>query len=166
MTEGWLNFDYVVLFSENERLARSLDYKIAKYLPGFTLVGLYDWDYFLVTDSDGIMYSVPSVPLHVNSVHKFSLPENMTLEVDERYVGKVKWYLKPTIIGGNPLDAKNLAWVSQKLHADLVGWWNEKYKQLIARQPMGATTSAMSSKANESGIFDGYNFSKADSLAA
>lgn len=130
MTEGWFNFDYVVLFSETERVARSVDYKIAKYLPGYTLVGLYDWNYFLVTDAEGSMYTVPSLPLDVNSTHKFSLPEDIQLETDERYSGKVKWYLKPLVIGGNPLDIKNLAWVSLELHADLVVWWNEKIKQV------------------------------------
>jgi hypothetical protein len=130
MTEGWFNFDYVVLFSETERAARSIDYKIAKYLPGYTLVGLYDWNYFLVTDAEGSMYTVPSLPLDVNSTHKFSLPENIQLETDERYSGKVKWYLKPLVIGGNPLDIKNLAWVSLELHAALVVWWNEKIKQV------------------------------------
>ena len=133
MTEGWFNFDYVVLFSETERIARSMDYKIAKYLPGFTLIGLYDWDYFLVTDSEGLLYSVPSLPLDVNSTEKFSLPENILLETDERYTGKIKWYLKPLILGGNPSENRNLAWVSLELHADLVVWWNEKYK-LIKKQ--------------------------------
>lgn len=126
MTEGWLNFDYVILFSQSERISYSRRYKIGNFLPGFTLAGIYDWNYFLVTDVEGTMYSLPSMPLDINSIKAFSLPEDFTLEIDERYVGKVRWYLKPEIIGGNPRDGKNLVWISLDLHADLVVWWNNK----------------------------------------
>jgi|GEM_PF-819651 len=126
MTEGWLNFDYVILFSQSERMAYSRKYKIGNYLPGFTLAGIYDWNYFLVTDVEGTMYSLPSLPLDIQSIKKFSLPENYTLETDERYSEKVRWYLKPEIVGGNPRDGKNLVWVSLDLHADLISWWNDK----------------------------------------
>jgi len=80
----------------------------------------------LVTDVEGTMYSLPSLPLDIQSIKEFSLPENYTLETDERYAGNVRWYLKPEIAGGNPRDGKNLVWVSLELHADLVTWWNDK----------------------------------------
>ena len=126
MTEGWLNFDYVILFSLSERIVYSRKYKIGNFLPGFTLAGIYDWNYFLVTDFEGKMYSLPSLPLDIKSIKEFSLPEKYTLETDQRYLGKVRWYLKPEIAGGNPKDGKNLVWISLELHADLVAWWNEK----------------------------------------
>lgn len=126
MTEGWLNFDYVILFSQSERISYSRQYKISHYLPGFTLAGIYDWNYFLVTDVEGKMYSLPCLPLDVNSIKAFELPADYTLEADERYLGLVRWYLKPEIAGGNPRDGRNLVWISLELHADLVAWWNEK----------------------------------------
>jgi hypothetical protein len=138
MAEGWLNFDYVVLFSEDVRTTRTLEYKIAKFLPGYTLVGLFDWDYLLVTDAEDQMYTVPSLPLDISMLSAFSLPEDLTLEVDDRYTGKIKWYLKPLALGGNPYDVRNLAWVSVSLHADLVVWWNEKYKKIIKHTPICA----------------------------
>ncbi len=170
MIEGWLNFDYFVLFSETEREARSSAYNLPTYLPGFTLVGLRGGDDLIVIDPKGTMCTVRCVPLDVNAAEKFSLPEDLSLEPDERIKGIVKWYLKPLVFGGN-LDVKNLACVSLELHADLVVWWNEKYKTaknklLLARQTMEATTSAMSGNANESETFDEYYFSKADSIAA
>jgi hypothetical protein len=128
MTEGWLNNEYLVFFSEKENAELSSAYKFSEYLPGFTLVGLRGWDDFIVIDPKGAMCSVPSVPLDPNVTEEFGLPDNLSLVPDDRFTGKLKWYKKPLIFGGDPQDKDNVAWVTPKQHAELVVWWNEQYK--------------------------------------
>jgi len=133
MNEGWLNDDYLILFSEAESASASSKYKLSQYLPGYVLVGLRGWDDFIVINSTGAMCSLPTVPLDPTMAAPFSLPENLALESDGRFTGKIKWYLKPLIFGGDPQDKSNLAWVSPEQHAELVVWWNDQYKTLKAQ---------------------------------
>lgn len=133
MNEGWLNDEYLALFSEAESASISSKYKLPQYLPGYTIVGLRGWDDFIIISSTGTMCSLPTMPLDPTMVVPFSLPENSSLESDERFTGKIKWYLKPLLFGGDPQDKDNLAWVSLGQHAALVVWWNDLYKTLNAQ---------------------------------
>jgi hypothetical protein len=128
MTEGWLNDEYLVLFSQEESISLSSKYKFPSFLPGYTLVGLRGWDDFIVIDPAGAMSSLPTVPLDAAARTEFSLPDSCSLEPDGRFIGKIKWYVKPLVFGGNPEDKDNLAWVTPEQHVELVVWWNDKYK--------------------------------------
>lgn len=130
MNEGWLNDEYLVVFSEAESTSASSKYKLSQYLSGYKLVGLLGWDDFIVINSSGAMCSLPTVPLDPTMATPFSLPESLSLQSDERFTGKIKWYLKPLIFGGDAQDKSNLVWVSLDQHAELVVWWNDQYKAL------------------------------------
>lgn len=130
MKEGWLNDEYLVVFSEAESASASSRYKLSQFLPGYTLIGLRGWDDFIAIDSAGAMCSLPTVPLDPKRVAPFALPQDLSLKPDARFTGKIKWYVKPVAFGGNPQDKGNLAWVSLEQHAELVVWWNDKYKTL------------------------------------
>jgi hypothetical protein len=73
------------------------------------------------------------VPIDQSSIEKFALPDDLSLEPDDRFTGKIKWYLKPLIFGGDPQDKDNITWVTPKQHSELVVWWNEQYKTVKAR---------------------------------
>ncbi|MCC6075218.1 hypothetical protein ACFPTX_01195 [Pseudomonas sp. GCM10022188] len=130
MNEGWLNDEYLILFSEAESISASSKYKLSKFLPNYTLVGLRGWDDFIFIDPRGALCSVPTVPLEPTMATPFSLPENLFLEPDDRFAGKIKWYLTPLFFGGDPQDMNNLSWVSLDQHSELVAWWNEQYNAL------------------------------------
>lgn len=52
------------------------------------------------------------------------------LEPDSRLAGKIKWYIKPLIFGGDPESEDNLTWLPHDQHIDLVTWWNAKYREV------------------------------------
>ena len=131
--EGWLNDDYLVLFSGTEIDGISQRYDIAQSLPGFAVIGLRGWDDFIVRDQCGDTYTIPAVPIDRRYLQAYSLPEPITLEIDGRFQGKIKWYITPLIFGGDANDPKNLTWVSLEQHAQLVVWWNKKYRAARGR---------------------------------
>ena len=38
--------------------------------------------------------------------------------------GKIKWYVKALVFGGDPQSALNVIWVTHDQHAELVKYWN------------------------------------------
>lgn len=128
MQEGWLNDNYLILFSDAELEDISQRYAITHLLPGYTIVGLWGWDDFIVQDPSGNTYTIPTLPLDKRYLKDFRLPEPVSLETDNRYQGKIKWYITPLIFGGDANDPKNLIWVSHEQHAQLVIWWNKQYR--------------------------------------
>lgn len=57
MNEGWLDDDYLILFSKSESVDASRRYDMARLLPGFTVVGLLGWDDLLVASV--LLWGVP-----------------------------------------------------------------------------------------------------------
>jgi hypothetical protein len=133
MIEGWFSDEYLVLFSDEERTSVCAKYRLSQYLSGYTLVGLRSWDDFIVMNTAGAIFSLPTVPLDPARVAPFVLPENVAPEQDARFTRKIKWYLKPLVFGCDANDKGNLAWVGFEQHADLVVWWNYQYKTLKAQ---------------------------------
>ena len=133
MNEGWNGDEYLVLLSDAERIAAMGKYQFDKYLPGYSLVGLRGWDDLIVMDSNGTVLSLPTVPLVISNAQPFSIPQPATLQPDPRFTGKIKWYVTPLVFGGSAQDKANLAWVSHDQHAELVAWWNAKYRELRAQ---------------------------------
>jgi hypothetical protein len=133
MREGWHNDDYLVLFDGAEISAASNRYAISESLPGYDVIGLRGWDDFIVRDTADHTYSIPAVGPDLRHLSPFVLPDDRTvLKRDDRFIGRIKWYVKPILFGGDPDLGENVTWVSHEEHAQLVRWWNEKYRELKA----------------------------------
>lgn len=130
MQEGWFGDDYFILFAGDEASSASQRYRAAEALPGCTIIGLRNWDDFIVRDGSGSTYTVPAVPLTREYLEEIDIPPAASLEPDDRFAGKVKWYVTPLVFGGDPEAAENLAWVTHDAHAELVAWWNAKYREV------------------------------------
>jgi hypothetical protein len=127
MVEGWFGSDYLILFADNEVAAAMARYRLVEALPGYVIVGLRGWDDFIMKDVSGKTYTVPTVPLDPQYLKEFELAKDLPLKGDGRYAGKIKWYLKPLVFGGDPHATDNLTWVSHEEHGQFVVWWNATY---------------------------------------
>jgi hypothetical protein len=135
MIEGWHGDDYLILFADDEVPPASVRYSITQDLPGYQVVGLRGWDDLIVRDSTGRIFSVPAVPLDAEFLAPFELPPtSATLKDDQRFRGKIKWYVKPIVFGGDPNVSENLTWLEHDQHGQLVTWWNKQYRDLRATQ--------------------------------
>jgi hypothetical protein len=132
MNEGWYEGEYLMIFSQAEAVAAQARYNLVAYLPGYSLVGLRGWDDVIVINPVGIMCSLPTVPLEAQEAVPFELPAPLPLEADARFAGKIKWYVKPLVFGGDARDEGNTIWVTHEEHAELVSWWNEQHKGINA----------------------------------
>jgi hypothetical protein len=56
------------------------------------------------------------------------------LKPDERLRGKVKWYVKPVVFGGDPNPGENMTWISLEDHVQAVKYWNEMYSHVAGRR--------------------------------
>jgi hypothetical protein len=131
MREGWHDEDYLVLLSEQESSEASRGYGIQACLPGYQILGLRGWDDFIVRDVTGSVYTVPSVPMDSQYLSPWTVPADAaSLKPDLRFTGKIKWYTRPLIFGGDATDPTNTLWISQAQHMQLVTWWNLKYLEL------------------------------------
>lgn len=132
MSEGWCNEDYLILFSDEESEERSRQYKLAEYLPGYRIIGMKSWDDFIVMNGAGELFTVPTVPLVPKYMESFSMPAPLSLNGDERLNGKIKWYIKPLVFGGDPRSGENVTWLSHEQHCQAVTWWNEQFRALTS----------------------------------
>ena len=108
--EGWREEEYVVLFDEQEIAAASQRYQIERWLPGFHVAGLRGWDDLIVRDQQGCHFTVPTVPVAPQHLARFSPPAlGAPLTADTRFTGRVKWYIKPLVFGGDPELAEDVA---------------------------------------------------------
>ena len=131
VTEGWYGDEHLVLFNEAEIASASDRYAISQFLPGYKVIGLRGWDDFILQDSSGATYCTPAVPAVVEYLSAFALPSTgATLRPDQRFQGKIKWYVKPVVFGGDPQSEANTIWVSHDEHGQLVKYWNGLYRSL------------------------------------
>jgi hypothetical protein len=129
MNEGWYGDDYLVLFEEK---APSLEkaYGLVEALPGYRLVGLRGWDDFIVEDTAGARFTVPTVPLLPRYLKPFGAATTQSdAAPDDPTKGRIKWNITPIIFGGDPKLGDNVRWVTLDEHAQLVKWWNTKYRE-------------------------------------
>jgi len=138
MSEGWFGDEYLVLFSEAEVSAATERYRLGELLPGHSAIGLRGWNDLIVRDARGRTYTVPAVPLAVQYLAPYAAPGEISLVPDGRFAGKIKWYVKPLVFGGDPNAGENLTWVTHEQHAELVTWWNAKHREIRARGAAGA----------------------------
>jgi hypothetical protein len=131
MVEGWHGDTYLVLFEGSEVSSASLRYRVTSTLPGYEVVGLSGWDDLIVRNSAGSTFTIPVLPLDPQYLSPFQTPvSSVSLKVDDRYTGKVKWYIKPVVFGGDPAVGENLTWVDHDQHGKLAVWWNNLYRDL------------------------------------
>jgi len=129
--QGWYGDDYLILFNEPEASLASDSYGISQVLPGFKVIGLRGWDDFILQDSEGATYSVPTVPAIPTHLSPYALPPaGLTLASDDRFQNKIKWYVKPVVFGGDPQLGANVVWVSHDEHTQLVKYWNDLYRSV------------------------------------
>jgi hypothetical protein len=132
MKEGWHGDEYVILFEGGELEERQKAYKIDFRLPGYRLLGLVGWDDFLVKDfKTEKIYSIPTVPIADQHKQEWLIEiDHKMLKADPRFQGKVKWYVKPIVFGGNPSAGENMIWISHEDHVQLVNYWNKVYSEV------------------------------------
>ena len=131
MRQGWHGDEYLVLFTDREATAASDGYGIADMLPGYQLVGLRGWNDFIVRNSDGGKFTVPTVPCDPKYLQPYQLPAPQSeLTPDERFTNRIKWYTTPIAFGGVPNLGENVTWVTHDQHVKLVGLWNKQYRDL------------------------------------
>jgi hypothetical protein len=129
MKEGWIGDDYLILFDESEIATTDKLYAVSEMLPGYHALGLRGWDDFIVRDSQGTIYSLPTIPLDPRYLVSYIVPElPKNFSPDPRFIGRIKWYVKPIVFGGDPTQKENTTWVSLEEHARLVRWWNDLYR--------------------------------------
>ena len=134
MIEGWDGDDYLILFDEAESEQLTEGYGVRQYLPELTVVGIRGWDDFILRDCAGQLFRVPTVPLLPKYIDEFEqIPDASRLTTDARYAGKIKWYTKPVVFGGDPSSEGNMIWVDIQKHQELVRWWNQKYKEIAGQ---------------------------------
>ena len=131
--EGWLNQEYLIIFTESEIESTTQRYGLPTFLPGYEVVGIRGWDDLIVRDSLGQTYTVPSVPLDTKYLAPYSIPAGNP-EPEEELTDKIKWYVKPLAFGGDPEQGPNLTWVTHEQHGQLVVWWNNQYQALKSRR--------------------------------
>jgi hypothetical protein len=131
MIEGWCGNEYLVLFDEDDVAKITLRYEIGAYLPGYTIVGLRGWDDFLLRDHNGRLFTVPTVPADPKYLAPFASNIDIgSIKTDDRYMGKIKWYVKPVVFGGDAKSTENIAWVNLDQHIEAVKWWNQTYRKV------------------------------------
>ena len=131
MIEGWNGSDHLILFDEAEIASATDRYGVSHFLPGYKVIGLRGWDDFILQDSRGATYCAPTVPAVAEHLSVYALPSDGTrLSPDERFQGKIKWYVMPIVFGGDPKAQENIRWVSHDQHAQLVKYWNSFYRSL------------------------------------
>ena len=128
MKEGWHGDNYLLLLDPSEVAAATMSYHLDRFLQGFSVIGMLNWDDLIVRDANDSIFSVPSVPLSPDHLRvlTFALP-TIPLVSDLRFTGKVKWYVKPILFGGDPSATDNISWVNHQQHSQLVVWWNDQY---------------------------------------
>jgi hypothetical protein len=101
------------------------------------IVGLRGWDDFIVRNANGQLFTVPTVPLSIKYLANFQLPpEPIQLAADDRFHGRIKWYVTPLAAGGDPQAKENTIWVDHDKHSELVVWWNNRLQTV--RRPIDA----------------------------
>lgn len=135
MREGWFENKYLILFEPDEIDSTSRRYSFPKLLPGYRLLGIRDWDDFIVEDSEGQVFTVPTVPLAENHRVAYQLPKaEQELLADAQFTGKIKWYVKPLVFGGDS-SHQNQTWINHDQHAQMVCFWNDVYRSVAAARP-------------------------------
>jgi hypothetical protein len=131
MKEGRNNDHYLILFEPGEVDQITEAYGLERYIPKHNILGLLDWDDFILENQARERFTVPAVPLDPGYLKRLEVPLSPEkLTADTRFTGKIKWYIKPLIFGGDAKAQENMTWITHPDHQAAVKWWNEKYQEL------------------------------------
>jgi hypothetical protein len=130
MDEGWNSNKYWIIFNKKEITQYTKSYDIERYLKGYKIIGLLGWDDFIVEDKTKRHFTVPTIPISSKYLNEIDYKVITQVEEDPRYKGKIKWYIKPIVFGGNPNDSNNIKWISIEEHIQIVRWWNNTYLEI------------------------------------
>lgn len=131
MKEGWNSESYFIVLDAGEIEPLTEAYGLPVYLPGHRLVAIQGWDDFIVENADGDRFVVPSVPMSAKGMTPLQrAPDWSALQRDERLTGKIKWYIKPVVFGGDPNQGPNMTWVDHPTHQKAVRYWNDLYREV------------------------------------
>ncbi|GEP41874.1 hypothetical protein [Brevifollis gellanilyticus] len=132
MIQGWLGDDYLMLFdNQAEAMSFAARYEVTERLPGYALLGLRGWDDFILSDPEGGLHIVPTIPLVSDNITAYDLKTDLaSMQPDPRFTDRIKWYVQPIVFGGDPSAEQNIIWISIDQHVDLVKWWNRKYDEI------------------------------------
>ena len=146
MKEGWHDNDYLILFEDQEIQERGKAYGLDRRLPGHILFGLRNWDDFLIiNEEDDRIYCVLTVPARMVERRLWDVDIGR-LQREERLEGKIRWYLKPIVFGGDPNLRSNTVWVDHQTHAELVCYFNQLYDDNLKKK-QSEQTDALNSHA-------------------
>ena len=135
MKEGWCRDTYVIVFDDAESEKMTKAYGIDGFVAGYRVAAILGWDDFILVNEQGGQFRVPTVPLDARYMKRFEESwDTENLIPDERLTGKIKWYIKPIVLGGDPDLGRNVTWVDIKTHQKLVRWWNHKYRELSEKK--------------------------------
>ncbi len=132
MLQGWHNDDYLILFADlAEAETMTGRYQLPASLLSYTILGLKNWDDFIVRDAKGDHFTLPSVPLDVAYIRPLNFKFDLSkILPDPRLADKIKWHIQPLIFSGSPSAQENRAWITLDQHVEAVKWWNDKYFEL------------------------------------
>lgn len=131
--QGWLGDRHYLLFNEPSRVEITKGYNLAVLLPGFTAIGIADFEDLLVLDHQGQAWATPLIPIDPKGLSQVSPPELHQLEPDICEPDLLRFRVHPLRFGGDPTDASNLQLISLEKHFELVSFWNVKYQSEAAR---------------------------------
>ncbi|MFA7062388.1 MAG: hypothetical protein WC156_16400 [Pedobacter sp.] len=136
MKEGWINDDYLILFEGSEVALMTDAYCIKDFIPQYRLVAISGWDNFIIINENDEQFKIPTVPLVQQYIEKHDVSyDSSQLVSDSKFAGKIKWYTKPIVFGGDPNINENMTWIDIHTHQQLVRWWNEKYRDVSGKKP-------------------------------
>jgi hypothetical protein len=135
MTEGWIDNTYYIFFDSIEETAVTLAYHLGEYLPGFFLTGIKGWDELILRDSSGKHFLIPSLPLDKRFLEQYDFKiDPKKIITDDKLTGKIRWYIKPLIFGGDAVSEANILWVNLAKHQELVIFWNDLFRKEITKE--------------------------------
>jgi hypothetical protein len=74
------------------------------------------------------VFRVPTIPIAAKEKSEWPHEiEPAELKPDGRLAGKVKWYVKPVVFGGDANPGTNLIRISHQDHIQGVKYWNQVY---------------------------------------
>ena len=107
----------------------TVEYGVPDVLPGYSVVGLRGWDDLILIDEGGHAHTIPAVPIDPSWLAESELPALGNPEADERFAGKVKWYVQPLVFGGSPTADDNTTWITPAKHREFARYWNSLYRK-------------------------------------
>ena len=134
-SEGWSFDTYYIFFKKSDYDSFTIGYGINKHFPELKVVGLIDWDTFILKQSKKIYFTCPCLPTTKSGLAKLSKASLPTkLEKDPRFTDKVLWRVQPIIFGGSPDSEDNMALVTYEQHQQLIIFWNKTFQNYVQNQ--------------------------------